>query len=143
MQGCRGGHTSLVLLLVAAAHALVDCFFLLVTYPLYHSSPYILCTTYTISIIDDVRENEKEDEQDTENEANDGILSGLQHFPWLLLVVVAPPSHCLLFVVVAPFPFAACCGGSLPLLVSCGGGLLPNGCCLWLLPPSFPYWLWL
>ena len=46
MQGCRGGHTSLVLLLVAAAHALVDCFFLLV--PISFVSFLSLYTMYYI-----------------------------------------------------------------------------------------------
>ena len=77
VQGCRGGHTSRVLLLVAAAHALVDCFFLLVPIsfvsflslytmyyiyykyyrcysPPYSSSPSIVCTTYDIVIIYDI-----------------------------------------------------------------------------------------
>ena len=91
MQGCRGGHTSLVLLLVAAAHALVDCFFLLVPisfvsflslYTMYHiyykyyrccsppssSSPSIVCTTYDIVIIDDIKEKEKETDIETKND---------------------------------------------------------------------------
>ena len=59
------------------------------------------------AIIDGAREKEKETDIETENDTKDAILSGLQHFHCLLLVVVAQSFPYLLLVVVAPIPFVA------------------------------------
>ena len=78
------------------------------------------------NIVDDGRGKENETEQDRENETNDRILSGWPHFPCLLFVVTAHPSLACCLWVVACRPFVACYCGSIPLLISRGGGLLPN-----------------